>query len=68
MACGQGVAGSPATVRDLLAQQIAETGCNYVIGQFAFGDMTRDEALGSIDLFSHEVMPALHTFGEPAIA
>jgi alkanesulfonate monooxygenase SsuD/methylene tetrahydromethanopterin reductase-like flavin-dependent oxidoreductase (luciferase family) len=59
MARGQGVAGSPATVRDLLAAQLAETGCNYVVGQFAFGDMTRDEALASIELFSREVMPAL---------
>jgi alkanesulfonate monooxygenase SsuD/methylene tetrahydromethanopterin reductase-like flavin-dependent oxidoreductase (luciferase family) len=56
---GQGVAGSPATVRDLLAAQLAETSCNYVVGQFAFGDMTLDEALHSIELFTREVMPAL---------
>jgi alkanesulfonate monooxygenase SsuD/methylene tetrahydromethanopterin reductase-like flavin-dependent oxidoreductase (luciferase family) len=68
MARGQGVAGSPATVRDLLAKQIEETGCNYVVGQFAFGDMTLDEALHSIELFAREVMPALQTIGEPAIA
>jgi alkanesulfonate monooxygenase SsuD/methylene tetrahydromethanopterin reductase-like flavin-dependent oxidoreductase (luciferase family) len=68
MARGQGVAGSPATVRDLLAEQLAETGCNYVVGQFAFGDMTRDEALHSIALFTSEVMPALRTIGEPAVA
>jgi alkanesulfonate monooxygenase SsuD/methylene tetrahydromethanopterin reductase-like flavin-dependent oxidoreductase (luciferase family) len=68
MARGQGVAGSPATVRDLLAEQLAETGCNYVVGQFAFGDMTLAEALHSIELFTSEVMPALRTIGEPAIA
>jgi hypothetical protein len=68
MARGQGLAGSPATVRDLLAAQLAETGCNYVVGQFAFGDMTLDEALHSIALFASEVMPALRTIGEPAIA
>ena len=68
MARGQGVAGSPATVRDLLAKQIAETGCNYVVGQFAFGDMTRDEALHAIELFASEVMPALQTIREPEIA
>jgi len=56
---GQGVAGSPATVRAALAEQLAETGCNYVVGQFAFGDMTREEALHSIGLFASEVMPAL---------
>jgi alkanesulfonate monooxygenase SsuD/methylene tetrahydromethanopterin reductase-like flavin-dependent oxidoreductase (luciferase family) len=65
---GQGIAGSPATVRKLLAAQIAETGCNYVVGQFAFGDMTRDEALHSIELFARDVMPALHEIREPAVA
>jgi alkanesulfonate monooxygenase SsuD/methylene tetrahydromethanopterin reductase-like flavin-dependent oxidoreductase (luciferase family) len=65
---GQGLAGSPETVRKLLAAQLAETGCNYVVGQFAFGDMTLDEALRSIDLFSREVMPALREIREPAVA
>jgi alkanesulfonate monooxygenase SsuD/methylene tetrahydromethanopterin reductase-like flavin-dependent oxidoreductase (luciferase family) len=68
MARGQGLAGSPATVRDLLAAQLAATGCNYVVGQFAFGDMTLDEALYSIELFAREVMPALRTISEPAVA
>lgn len=56
---GQGIAGSPASVRDALAAQLAETGCNYVVGQFAFGDMSCEEALRSIDLFARQVMPAL---------
>lgn len=56
---GQGIAGSPATVRAALAEQLAATGCNYVVGQFAFGDMTCDEALRSIGLFASAVMPAL---------
>lgn len=56
---GQGVAGSPATVSDFLKRQLGETQCNYVAGQFAFGDMTREEALGSIGLFVSHVMPAV---------
>jgi hypothetical protein len=56
---GQGVAGSPATVAQFLASQLAETGCNYVVGQFAFGDLTREESLQSIGLFAREVMPLL---------
>jgi len=56
---GQGIAGSPATVTDFLRAQIAETQCNYVVGQFAFGDLTREECLRSIDLFVSAVMPAL---------
>ncbi|MGB6732737.1 MAG: LLM class flavin-dependent oxidoreductase, partial [Xanthobacteraceae bacterium] len=59
MARGQGVAGSPATVMDFLKRQLAETQCNYVVGQFAFGDMTREEALGSIGLFVSDVMPGV---------
>ena len=34
----------PRPCADLLAAQLAETGCNYVVGQFAFGDLTLDEA------------------------
>ena len=56
---GQGIAGSPATVRAVLASQLADTGCNYVVGQFAFGDLTLEECLQSIALFASEVMPAL---------
>jgi alkanesulfonate monooxygenase SsuD/methylene tetrahydromethanopterin reductase-like flavin-dependent oxidoreductase (luciferase family) len=56
---GQGIAGSPATVTEFLASQLAETGCNYVVGQFAFGDLTRAECLNSIALFTNEVMPKL---------
>jgi alkanesulfonate monooxygenase SsuD/methylene tetrahydromethanopterin reductase-like flavin-dependent oxidoreductase (luciferase family) len=64
MARGQGVAGSPATVKDFLSRQLAETGCTYVVGQFAFGDLTLGECLRSIGLFASEVMPALRTNGE----
>ena len=56
---GQGVAGSPTTVTKFLASQLAETQCNYVVGQFAFGDLVGEECLRSIDLFVRDVMPAL---------
>jgi alkanesulfonate monooxygenase SsuD/methylene tetrahydromethanopterin reductase-like flavin-dependent oxidoreductase (luciferase family) len=56
---GQGIAGSPRTVADFLASQLTETGCNYVVGQFAFGDLTLAECLQSITLFAGEVMPAV---------
>jgi alkanesulfonate monooxygenase SsuD/methylene tetrahydromethanopterin reductase-like flavin-dependent oxidoreductase (luciferase family) len=64
---GQGIAGSPATVTDFLKRQLAETQCNYVVGQFAFGDMTREEALGSIGLFVSEVMPAVRAANAEAL-
>jgi alkanesulfonate monooxygenase SsuD/methylene tetrahydromethanopterin reductase-like flavin-dependent oxidoreductase (luciferase family) len=56
---GQGMAGSPAGVTELLSAQLAETGCNYVVGQFAFGDLAPDETRRSVELFASEVMPAL---------
>ena len=56
---GQGIAGSPATVSAFLSKQLVDTGSNYLVGQFAFGDLSLDETLGSLALFVSEVMPAL---------
>jgi alkanesulfonate monooxygenase SsuD/methylene tetrahydromethanopterin reductase-like flavin-dependent oxidoreductase (luciferase family) len=52
------VAGSPRTVRDFIAAEIEETSPNYFVPWLAFGDMTVEEALHSVDLFAREVMPA----------
>jgi alkanesulfonate monooxygenase SsuD/methylene tetrahydromethanopterin reductase-like flavin-dependent oxidoreductase (luciferase family) len=57
-ALGTAVAGSPATVRDFIKADIAATGANYFVPWLAFGDMTLDEALPSVELFGREVMPA----------
>jgi hypothetical protein len=46
-------------VAQFLSSQLDETRCNYFVGQFAFGDLTRDESLSSIGLFASEVMPVL---------
>jgi alkanesulfonate monooxygenase SsuD/methylene tetrahydromethanopterin reductase-like flavin-dependent oxidoreductase (luciferase family) len=59
VARGQGFAGAPASVTTWLRAQLDETGTNYVVGQFAFGDLTLDECRKSIGLFVKEVMPAL---------
>ena len=59
LASGQGIAGSPPTVQKFLQSQIETAGANYLIGQFAFGDISLDEALRSVDLFSENVMPEL---------
>jgi alkanesulfonate monooxygenase SsuD/methylene tetrahydromethanopterin reductase-like flavin-dependent oxidoreductase (luciferase family) len=55
---GHGVAGSPETVRDYLANLQAETGVNTVLCQMIFGDMRFEDATRSIGLFGHKVMPA----------
>jgi alkanesulfonate monooxygenase SsuD/methylene tetrahydromethanopterin reductase-like flavin-dependent oxidoreductase (luciferase family) len=61
VAVGQGIAGSPRTVAAFLREQLAATGSNYCVGQFAFGDLSLDETQQSIALFAREVMPALQT-------
>ncbi len=58
MAIGNGVAGSPASVRNYVAAEAEATGINYFVAWLAFGDLTVEESLRSLDLFSREVMPA----------
>jgi alkanesulfonate monooxygenase SsuD/methylene tetrahydromethanopterin reductase-like flavin-dependent oxidoreductase (luciferase family) len=55
---GDAIAGTPAMVRDYIAREIAATGVNYYVCDFAFGTITHDEAMRSIELFAQEVMPA----------
>jgi len=52
------VVGAPETVRRTLERITGETGTNYVLGRFAFGDIPVEGVLHSIDLFAKEVMPA----------
>jgi alkanesulfonate monooxygenase SsuD/methylene tetrahydromethanopterin reductase-like flavin-dependent oxidoreductase (luciferase family) len=56
---GFGFAGTSASVCDALAAQIAETGVNYLVCRFAFGDMALAESQRSLELFARQVMPAL---------
>jgi alkanesulfonate monooxygenase SsuD/methylene tetrahydromethanopterin reductase-like flavin-dependent oxidoreductase (luciferase family) len=56
---GKAIVGSPETVRQVISDQVSETGMNYVVGQFAFGDMPLADALRSVELFGSQVMPAL---------
>jgi len=59
MEAGQAIAGSPRTVTDVIRKQLDDSGANYFVSQFVFGDMTLDEGLASFGRFSGEVMPAL---------
>ena len=49
-AIGNGIAGSPATVRDYISRLQAETGINYLLGQMVFGTMAFEQAERSIRL------------------
>jgi alkanesulfonate monooxygenase SsuD/methylene tetrahydromethanopterin reductase-like flavin-dependent oxidoreductase (luciferase family) len=50
--------GSPARVREQLARLLEVSGCNYVIGAFAWGTLTPAQTRRSLRLFAEEVMPA----------
>jgi alkanesulfonate monooxygenase SsuD/methylene tetrahydromethanopterin reductase-like flavin-dependent oxidoreductase (luciferase family) len=59
VASGQAIAGSPQTVRDTIARQTAQSGVNYLLMRFAFGDLSLEESLHSAELFARAVMPGL---------
>jgi alkanesulfonate monooxygenase SsuD/methylene tetrahydromethanopterin reductase-like flavin-dependent oxidoreductase (luciferase family) len=56
MELGVLVAGSPATVREHLERFDAESGTDYFVGKFTFGDLTHRELMRSMDLFGSHVM------------
>lgn len=58
VANGAVIVGSPDTVRAAIAEEVAETGANYFVLQFAYGTFSKDQVLHSIDLFASEIMPA----------
>jgi alkanesulfonate monooxygenase SsuD/methylene tetrahydromethanopterin reductase-like flavin-dependent oxidoreductase (luciferase family) len=58
---GVALVGSPATVREMLAEQVERSGANYMLCRFAFGTVTLAEATQSVELFHREVMPGFTT-------
>jgi alkanesulfonate monooxygenase SsuD/methylene tetrahydromethanopterin reductase-like flavin-dependent oxidoreductase (luciferase family) len=55
---GHAIAGTPAQVRDYVLNVTEAAGASYFVCDFAFGTITRDEAMRSVELFAREVMPA----------
>jgi alkanesulfonate monooxygenase SsuD/methylene tetrahydromethanopterin reductase-like flavin-dependent oxidoreductase (luciferase family) len=53
------IAGTPEKVARFVRDEMTASGCDYFVGQFAFGDMSHEEARSSISLFADRVMPAL---------
>jgi len=51
------IAGSPQNVREQVQQTVDETGINYFCSIFAWGNLTHQQAMRSMDLFVQEVMP-----------
>ena len=51
--------GSPSTIRDYVRRYAQESGANYYVGSFSWGDLTHQESSKSLRLFAQEVMPAV---------
>ena len=49
--------GAPATVRARIEEDLDISGADYFIARFAYGDLTHEESLRSLELFINEVMP-----------
>ena len=52
------IAGSADSVREQVKQHLEITGSNYFVASFAFGSLTHEQAMNSLQLFAGEVMPA----------
>jgi len=61
METGLGYAGTAKSVSAFLQSQLAESGSTYLVGQFAFGDLSLSETLHSIELFTRHAMPELNS-------
>jgi alkanesulfonate monooxygenase SsuD/methylene tetrahydromethanopterin reductase-like flavin-dependent oxidoreductase (luciferase family) len=57
--------GSPDTVRTTLERILEQSGANYVLGAFMFGNLSEEHERRSLELFAREVMPA---FASPSAA
>ncbi len=49
--------GTPQTVRARIEEDLEVSGADYFIARFAYGDLTHEESMRSLDLFISEVMP-----------
>jgi alkanesulfonate monooxygenase SsuD/methylene tetrahydromethanopterin reductase-like flavin-dependent oxidoreductase (luciferase family) len=58
VAQGRAIAGTPQAVTEFVRTELATSGADYFVGQFAFGDLAPHEAQNSVELFAREVMPA----------
>jgi alkanesulfonate monooxygenase SsuD/methylene tetrahydromethanopterin reductase-like flavin-dependent oxidoreductase (luciferase family) len=58
--------GSPSTIRDYVRRYAQESGANYYVGSFSWGDLTHQESSKSLRLFAQEVMPAVEAAAVPA--
>jgi len=53
------IAGAPRSVLERLQEMLRQTGANYLLCIFSFGDLAPEDALRSLELFAAEVKPQL---------
>jgi alkanesulfonate monooxygenase SsuD/methylene tetrahydromethanopterin reductase-like flavin-dependent oxidoreductase (luciferase family) len=63
---GIAIVGTPDQICEGLKREIGIAGVNYVLTRFAFGDLTHEESVHSLSLFTAKVMPEFTS--EPAYA
>jgi alkanesulfonate monooxygenase SsuD/methylene tetrahydromethanopterin reductase-like flavin-dependent oxidoreductase (luciferase family) len=56
---GRAFAGTPEGAAEYVKRQLAQSGANYFVGQFAFGNLSLEETLRSVALFAGEAMTLL---------
>jgi alkanesulfonate monooxygenase SsuD/methylene tetrahydromethanopterin reductase-like flavin-dependent oxidoreductase (luciferase family) len=49
--------GTSATVRAQIEEDLEVSGADYFMARFAYGDLTHEESMRSLELFINEVMP-----------
>ena len=54
------ITGSPETVREEIREQIHKTSLNYFVCRFAFGDLSYEESMSSLELFGEEISPHIN--------
>ncbi len=51
------ITGTPQSVRAQIEEDIEKSGTNYFVARFAYGNLSHEESVRSLDLFASEVMP-----------
>jgi len=64
---GEGaIVGTASQVRDQVGRFFEGSGCNYLVLSFAWGSLTQDESMRSLERFVTQVMPAFATSSSAA--
>ena len=53
------IVGTPQQVRQMIDDQVAACGINYLMCRLAFGDLPYEASMRSVDLLVREVMPQI---------